>query len=112
MDSIEITPVITQLAGLLYDLTSNYDHGIQSDLILLDLAKAYDTVPHKKLLYKLSWYGIHNRTLQWIGSFLTNCYQNVVIGNICSNKVLIINGVLQGTVLGPNLFLYIYQQSP
>ena len=44
----------TQLAGLLYDLTSSYDHGTQSDLKLLDT----------QLLYKLSWYSICNQTLQ------------------------------------------------
>jgi len=54
----------TQLVGLLYDLTSSHDHGTQSDLILLDLAKAFDTVLHQCLLYKLSWYGIRDQTLQ------------------------------------------------
>ena len=67
--------------------------------------KVFDTVPHSRLLYKLYWYCIRNQALQWIKSFLTNCYQNVVVENTCSTKVYIISGVPQGTVLGPVLFL-------
>ena len=42
----------------LYDLSRCYDVGIQTDMIFTDFAKAFDTVPHKRLLYKLEWYGI------------------------------------------------------
>ena len=47
-----------QLLVTLEDLTKNLDHGKQSDLILLDFAKAFDTVPHQRLLPKLHHYGI------------------------------------------------------
>ena len=43
---------------LLEDLARNLDHGKQSDIILLDFAKAFDTVPHQRLLLKLRHYGI------------------------------------------------------
>jgi len=62
----------TQLISLFQDLSLNYDNDIQTDLIFLDFAKAFDTVPHQKLLYKLQWYGIQGRTHQWISQFLQN----------------------------------------
>ena len=48
----------TQLISLVQDLTLNFDEDIQTDLISMDFAKAFDTVPHHRLLYKLQWYGI------------------------------------------------------
>ena len=43
----------TQLISLVHDLTYNYDAGMQTDLISMDFAKAFDTVPHQRLMYKL-----------------------------------------------------------
>ena len=48
----------TFLIALLHDLSCYYDVGIQTDMIFTDFAKAFDTVPHKCLLYKLKWHGI------------------------------------------------------
>ena len=47
--------------------------------ILMDIIKAFDTVPHNRLRQKLRWYGITGSTYQWMSAFLTNCYQRVVI---------------------------------
>ena len=58
-----------QLISLLNDLTINYDRCIQTDIIITDFAKAFDVVPHQRLLYKLNWYGIRGTTSQWIQSF-------------------------------------------
>ena len=62
----------TQMISLLYDLAHNVDQRMQTDLISLDFAKAFDTVPHNRLLYKLDWYGIRGNIHTWITSFLTN----------------------------------------
>ena len=52
-----------------------YMHGqfykIQSHIVYLDYKKAFDSVPHQQLLYKLSKYGICDKVLQWITNFLT-----------------------------------------
>ena len=61
----------TELISLLHDLTQNLDQSIQTDLISLDFAKAFNTVPHNRLLYKLDWYGIKGNIHTWISSFST-----------------------------------------
>ena len=75
-------------------------------MVILDFSKAFDTVPHRRLLYKLQNYGITGTTHAWISSFLTQREQRVVVDreaspSSCSDD----SGFPQGTVLGPLLFL-------
>ncbi|MDW0252237.1 MAG: reverse transcriptase family protein, partial [Nitrososphaeraceae archaeon] len=77
----------------------------QTDVIYLDLAKAFDSVVHSKLLYKLEYYGISGLALNWIRDFLCNRTQCVKIGSALSSSTLVGSGVPQGSVLGPLLFL-------
>ena len=51
----------TKLISLVHDLTHNYDIDVQTDLISMDFAKGFDTVPHQRLMYKLHWYGVHGK---------------------------------------------------
>ena len=74
---------------------------MQTDIILMNFTKAFDKVPHKRLLYKLHWYGIRGSIHHWIQSFLSNCTQRVAIDGILSSPVSVTSGVPQGTVLGP-----------
>jgi hypothetical protein len=77
----------------------------QVDLnIQLDFAKAFDKVPHRRLLHKLHYYGIRNETHKWIESFLQSRKQQVVLENCRSNQADVLSGVPQGTVLGPYSF--------
>ena len=95
---------ISQLLECLNDWTDNYDNSIPTDVIYLDFAKAFDTVPHKRLIHKLRAYGIRGKVLLWIKGFLSNRRQKVVLHNGSSRWEDVISGVPQGSILGPILF--------
>ena len=74
-------------------------------MVTLDIAKAFETVCHKKLLIKLDHYGIRVTAFKLMQSYLNNKLQYVYINNIGSNRRSVVMGVPQGSVLGPLLFL-------
>ena len=95
----------TQLITAVNDFTIALNNSEQVDAIFLDLSKAFDTVPHKRLCNKLSFYGIRGALLRWIESFLTNRTQQVIIKDKSSDPLPVLSGVPQGSVLGPLLFI-------
>ena len=94
-----------QLLITINDLLKSYDKGKQIDMAILDFSKAFDTVPHKKLLHKLDQYGIRGPVHRWLTNFLTKRKMMVTLEGESSQQVTVDPGVPQGTVLGPILFL-------
>ena len=100
----------TQLVQFYHDMVSNLDGARdrcqkQTDVIIMDFAKAFDKVPHRRLLYKLDHYGIRGFTHKWISSWLSERSQKVVLDGQASDPVPVLSGVPQGSVLGSVHFL-------
>lgn len=87
------------------EITNNLDKNKKCIGVFLDLAKAFDTVNHEKLLDVLSHYGVRGTVSNVFRSYLTNRVQHVRIMDNLSDPIIIKMGVPQGTVLGPILFI-------
>ena len=99
----------TQLILTIQDLARGLEDKGQYDVILLDFAKAFDKVSHKRLLLKAKHCGIHGLTLQWIENFLTGRTQQVILEGQLSSEAKVTSVVPQGSVLGPLLFFDLHQ---
>ena len=81
-------------------------------MAVLDFAKAFDKVPHRRLMNKLRTYGIGGDVANWIRAFLNERTQRVVVDSCKSDSAAVMSGVPQGTVMGPLSFLLYINDLP
>jgi len=91
---------VTQLLQVYHEVIEALAKGEKFDIAYLDVAKAFDKVPHCALLNKLSRFGI-TRQLIWFQSYLSGRYQRVALQTSYSDWFTVLSGVPQGSILGP-----------
>ncbi|KAF2344062.1 Reverse transcriptase domain [Trinorchestia longiramus] len=96
---------LTNLIDFFGEVNRIYDRTKAVDLVYVDFQKAFDKVPHERLMAKVEAHGIRGNYSRWIRNWLTGRTQSVVIHDQASDSTLVTSGVPQESMLGPLLFI-------
>ena len=102
----------TQLFECNYNWRRAFDAGNKVDVVFVYLRKAFDVVPHDKLIAKLEAFGVCCKTLRWIRAFLKDRKKTIKLKGKISNSNSVVSGVVQGSILGPLLFTFYVDDLP
>jgi hypothetical protein len=95
----------SQVITVCQDIADSLDKGVGIDVIIIDFSQLFNLVPHDRLLTKLAALGVDLRVVIWVRELLVGHIWRVKVGGELYKEVKITSGVLQGSVLGPLLFL-------
>ena len=95
----------TNLMECFNDWTVCVQSRQQITIVYIDFSKAFDVVSHKKLFTRLYSYGVRGTVLLWLQNFLTGRTHQTKVGTSFSDIAALISGVVQGSGIGPLLFL-------
>ena len=85
--------------------SENIDNGLLNGVVFIDLTKAYDTIDHEIIFRKISHLGVDQAAIKWFSSYLSGRTQTFNVSDKLSSARTLSYGVLQGSKLGPLLFL-------
>lgn len=95
----------SQLLNIMKEWVECFEKDLTIDCIYFDYKKAFDKVPHKRLINKIKAYNFDEKIVKWIEDYLAKRKQRVIVNNGKSEEIKMKSGIPQGSVLGPLLFL-------